>query len=96
MAIGIVATLEIKPGSNADFEAIFKELAAEVRANEPGNRFYELHKARKSETTYVVLEQYDDQAAVDAHNQSEYFKRLGGAMGPHMAGRPSIQMLDAV
>jgi quinol monooxygenase YgiN len=44
----------------------------------------------------VVLEQYDDQAAVDAHNQSEYFKRLGGAMGPHMAGRPSIQMLDAV
>ena len=96
MAIGIVATLEIKPGSNAEFEAIFTELAELVRANEPGNHFYALHRSRDSETTYVVLKQYADQAAIDIHNQSEYFKRLGAAMGPHMAGRPSIQLLDAV
>ena len=60
MAIGIVATLEIKPGSNAEFEAIFTELAELVRANEPGNHFYALHRSRDSETTYVVLEQYAD------------------------------------
>ena len=96
MAIGIVATLEIKPGSNAEFEAIFTELAELVRENEPGNHLYALHRARDSETTDVVLEQYSDQAAIDVHNQSEFFRRLGAAMGPHMAGRPSIQLLDAV
>ena len=96
MAIGIIATLEIKPGSQADFEQIFTELSAEVRANETGNHFYALHKSRTSKTTYVVLEQYADQAAVEAHNGAEYFKRLGAAMGPHMAGRPKIELLDAV
>ncbi|MDA0827867.1 MAG: putative quinol monooxygenase, partial [Proteobacteria bacterium] len=72
------------------------ELSALVRANEPGNHFYALHKSRASDTTYVVLEQYVDDAALQAHNQTEYFKRLGAAMGPHMAGRPKIEMLDAV
>ncbi|MGB1190484.1 MAG: putative quinol monooxygenase [Pseudomonadales bacterium] len=96
MAIGIVATLEIKPGSQTDFEQIFTELSAEVRANEPGNHFYALHKSRTSDTTYVVLEQYADEAALEAHNGTEYFKRLGAAMGPHMAGRPKIELLDAV
>ena len=43
MAIGIVATLEIKPGSNAEFEAIFTELAELVRANEPGNQIGRAH-----------------------------------------------------
>ncbi|MBT3644865.1 MAG: antibiotic biosynthesis monooxygenase [Gammaproteobacteria bacterium] len=96
MAIGIIATLEIKAGQQAAFEAIFLELSALVRAHEPGNHFYALHKSRASDTTYVVLEQYADDAALQAHNQTEYFKRLGGAMGPHMAGRPKIEMLDAV
>ncbi|MBL6688342.1 MAG: antibiotic biosynthesis monooxygenase [Pseudomonadales bacterium] len=96
MAIGIIATLEIKPGEQAAFERIFSELAAEVRANETGNHFYALHKSRSSDTTYVVLEQYEDAEALAAHNETDYFKRLGAAMGPHMAGRPKIEMLDAV
>ena len=96
MAIGIIAILEIKAGEQAAFEAIFLELSALVRANEPGNHFYALHKSRASDTTYVVLEQYADDAALQAHNQTEYFKRLGAAMGPQMAGRPKIEMLDAV
>ena len=96
MAIGIIATLEIKPGEQDAFEAIFRELAAEVTANETGNHFYELHKSRTSDTTYVVLEQYENEQALAAHNGTEYFKRLGAAMGPHMAGRPKIEMLDAV
>ena len=44
MAIGIIATLEIKAGQQAAFEAIFLELSALVRAHEPGNHFYALHK----------------------------------------------------
>ena len=74
MAIGIVAKLTIQEGKNKEFESIFGELQAAVNSNEPGNNFYALHKSRDSETSYVVLEQYTDQAALDAqrwlHEQS--------------------------
>ena len=45
--IGIVATLKVQEGKGPDFEAVFKELAGQVRAKEPGNIFYQLTKSRK-------------------------------------------------
>ncbi len=96
MAIGIVAKLTIQEGKNEEFEAIFKEMMADVRANEPGNNYYDLHRARSSDTTYYVMEQYVDQAAVDAHGKSDRFKELSKSLGPFMGGRPEIELLDAV
>lgn len=96
MAIGVVAKLTIQEGKNAEFEAVFTELAAAVRDNEPGNNFYALHRSRDSDTTYVVLEQYVDQAALEAHGASEHFRTIGAKMGPFMAGRPEIEYMDAV
>lgn len=96
MAIGVIARLKIQEGKNEEFEGIFKELADAVRANEPDNLFYALHRTRDDENTYVVLEQYKDQAALDAHGQSEHFKTIGAKMGGCLAGRPEIEYLDAV
>jgi len=94
--IGIVATLKVQPGKGSDFEAVFLELAAQVRANEPGNVFYQLTKSRAEPETYKVLELYKDQAALDVHGQTEYFKTIGRQMGAFMAGRPDVEYLDAV
>lgn len=96
MAIGIVARLKIQEGKNEEFEQIFSELAAAVKSNESGNNFYALHRSRDDNTSYVVLEQYEDQAALDAHGQSDHFKTIGAKMGAFMAGRPEIEYLDAV
>ncbi len=96
MAIGIVATIKIKPGTNEAFEAVAKELMAAVRAAEPGNKVYQFCKSRTEPTTYVVLELYADQAAVEAHGKSEHFRTIGAKMGPCMAVRPDVQYLDAV
>lgn len=96
MAIGVIARLKIQEGKNEEFEDIFKELADAVRANEPGNLFYALHRSRDDGNTYVVLEQYNDQAALDAHGQSDHFKNIGAKMGSCLAGRPDIEYLDAV
>ncbi len=65
MAIGVIAKLKIQEGKNSEFEGIFQELAAAVRANEAGNNFYALHKSRSDPQLYIVLEQYVDQAALD-------------------------------
>jgi quinol monooxygenase YgiN len=94
--IGIVATLKIQDGKNAEFEAAFKEAMAAVRANEPGNLFYELVKSRTDPTTYKVLEGYKDDAAIAAHRDSAHYKALGPKLGPCMAGRPEIELLDGV
>ena len=94
--IGIVATLKVQEGKGPDFEAVFLKLAAQVRANEPGNIFYQLTKSRAEPNTYKVLELYKDQDALTAHGQSEYFKAAGPKMGPCLAGRPEIEYLDGV
>lgn len=94
--IGIVAKLKIKEGKEQEFETVFKSLAEKVRANEPGNNFYELHKDRNDPQTYVVLEQYKDEEAVEAHRNSEHFKAAGPKLGPCMDGAPNVEMFDSV
>jgi quinol monooxygenase YgiN len=42
------------------------------------------------------MEQYKDQAAVDAHRGFEHFKRLGKAMGPFLASPPKVTRMDKV
>jgi quinol monooxygenase YgiN len=96
MAIGIIAKLPIQEGKNEEFEAIFKGLAEQVRANEPGNIFYELHKSRTDPQMYVVLEQYADEEAMAAHGKTDYFRASGAKMGPCMSGAPAIEIMDAV
>jgi quinol monooxygenase YgiN len=71
-------------------------LQAAVASSEPGNNFYALHKSRTDENQYIVLEQYADQAALDAHGASAHFKSIGAKMGPCLAGRPQVEYLDAL
>ena len=94
--IGIVATLKVQDGKGAEFEAIFKELAEQVRSNEAGCLMYQLTKSRADPNTYKVLELYKDQDALTHHGQTEYFRAAGPKMGPCMGGRPEIEYLDAV
>ena len=94
--IGIIATLKVQEAKASEFEGIFKELAAQVKANEPGNLCYQLTKSRTEPGTYKVLELYSDQDALTHHGQTDYFKAAGPKMGPCMAGRPDIELLDGV
>jgi quinol monooxygenase YgiN len=94
--IGVIATLTVAEGKNAEFEAIFTELAKQVRANEPGNVAYQLTKSRTNPQVYKVLELYSDQDSLTTHGQTEYFKAAGPKLGPCMGGRPEIEYLDGV
>ena len=94
--IGIIATLKVQDGKGPEFEGVFKGLAEQVKANEPGNLCYQLTKSRADPNTYKVLELYADQDALTHHGQTDYFRAAGAKMGPCLAGRPDIEMLDAV
>jgi quinol monooxygenase YgiN len=90
--LAIVATLKIKPGTEAEFEAVALALVAAVNADEPGCALYTLSRSATPET-YVFMERYVDQAALDGHRVTAHYKELGAKMGPFMAGRPEVQRL---
>ena len=95
--LGVVATLKVKAGMEREFEAVAKELVAKVNANEPGCRLYALHRLDGADTpTYVLMERYVDQAAVEAHRATDYFKALGRKMGEFMDGRAEAVRLREV
>lgn len=93
--LAVVATLKVKPGSEAEFESVAQEMVAAVKANEPGCVLYILTRSAEPQT-YVILERYVDQAANDAHVASAHFREIGPRMGPFMAGRPEILRLTEV
>ncbi len=93
--LGVVATLKVKAGMDKEFEAVAKELVAKVNAGEPGCKLYALHHG-EAPNTYVFMERYVDQAAVEAHRATEHFKTLGRKMGEFMDGRPEVLRLREV
>ena len=96
MTIGVIATLTVQEGKNAEFEVAFTELVAQVNANESGCNFYQIHRSRTDPQVYKVLEQYIDQASFDAHGKSEYFREIGKRLGPCMAAAPDIELVDGL
>ena len=93
--IGVIATLTIKPGTNKEFEETMGKLAAEVRAKEPGNKLYVLHKTDDA-NVYVMLERYENQQALEAHRGMPHFKELGRKLGDYLAGRPEVKVMQEV
>jgi len=90
-----VVKIKIKPGQNEAFEKIFRETQAGVRANEPGNLYYDLYRDTDPQT-YVVLEHYKDAAAVDAHGKSPHVQKMIAALREMLDGRPEAQRLVLV
>jgi len=96
MAIGVSAKLKVQTGKNAEFETIFKQLVAAVNANEDGCLFYALHQSREDSQTYIVLEQYTDQAALEAHGKTDHYRKFGKELAACMAAAPQLELMDSI
>ena len=90
--LAIIARIKVKPGMEGEFEAVASELVARVNAGEPGCKLYTLCRGEAPET-YVFLERYDDEAALEAHRASAHYQEFGRRMAQFMAGKPEIQRL---
>ncbi len=94
--IGVIAVIRAKEGREAEFEQVFAQLTAKVKAHEPGAQMYQLTRSRAEPRTYKVLEVYADQAAFNAHGASDHYKEGGRAMRELVEGRPDVELLDTV
>lgn len=95
MTRSIVAKIRVKEGEQAGFEAAAGKLVAAVNANEAGCTLYTLNKG-DDPLTYVFMERYENQAAVEAHRASDHFKQYGREMGAFMDGAPEVMRMDQI
>jgi quinol monooxygenase YgiN len=96
MAIGVTATLKVQEGKNEKFVEIFKQLTDAVKANENGCLFYACHQSRDDAQVYIVLEQYSDETALQAHSKTEYYHRLGNELASTLSAAPAIVVMDSI
>ncbi len=70
----IVAYLTAKPGMEAEFQKQMTAQAQRCLANEPGCLQFDVVQDPKNPARLVMLEVYQDDAAIKAHQESQHFK----------------------
>ena len=71
--ICVAVTYVIKSGHESEAVDLFAKLTPPTRA-EPGCRMYQAHRSLADPRRFFLYEQYDDQAALDAHRAAPHFE----------------------
>ena len=72
--ICLAVTFVVKAGHEDEAVALFAKLTEATRT-EPGCRMYLAHRSTVDPCRFFLYEQYDDQAALDAHRAAPHFER---------------------
>ena len=68
----LVVNYRVKPGTEELAKEYIRKMQQHTR-KEPGCRFYVGHQSLEDQRLFCFYEQYDDQAALDAHRAAPYF-----------------------
>jgi quinol monooxygenase YgiN len=71
-----VFPITLKPGKQAEVEAIVKEFAPKGPAQEPGTLSFRVYRDPSRPDYLLFVEHFADQAAYDAHTGSDAYKEL--------------------
>lgn len=83
----VAVTYVIKSGHEDEAIGYFRSLTEYTRA-EPGCRMYVAHRSTTDPRKFFLYEQYDDQAALDAHRAAPHFEKYGkGGLFPIIESR---------
>jgi quinol monooxygenase YgiN len=89
----IVAKLSVKPEMIKDFVAAAGEMI-EKSNKESGCSFYQLYQDPYDNTRFVFVEEYVNQAAVDAHFATDYFKAFGPKISNLVTAPAEIKIIS--
>ena len=70
----VVATWVAKEGEEEAVERILRTISAESE-KEPACHEFTVYRSKSDPRHYMLYERYDDEAAFQAHRESEHFKR---------------------
>lgn len=87
---------EIAPGRQAEFERATAFHANNVRTRDPSYSLYSLTKVRDSETSYILMQQFESWETQLAHQSYDYVLAAMPAMSACLAGPPEIDWLEVI
>ena len=91
----LTAMVKAQKGKEKKVEEILRGMVPNVQ-NEKGTLKYILHRSRKDPTEFMFYEEYVDQAALDLHGGTSYFKDLGKNLNGLLDGAPKELFYEVV
>ncbi len=95
MSIVVIATLYPAADHLAETETLLRELVDRTRT-EPGNLRYDLARSQDTPTTFTIFEVYRDEAALEAHRNSEHYLAYRARFAGLMRQAPDLLILDGI
>jgi quinol monooxygenase YgiN len=86
--ISLIVKMTIKPEFEEEFLAESRILEAKIHETEPGTVLHALAKHPSEPHTYIVIERYANQEALDAHGKTPHMQRVW-PMIPKWLAKPS-------
>ncbi len=90
--INVVAILVAKPGSETIVSDALQALVEPTRA-EPGCVSYDLYMSKVDPQTFITIEMWDNEAALDTHMGTPHIAKALMIAGEHLAVPPQIHPL---
>jgi quinol monooxygenase YgiN len=81
----------VKAGHEQEFERIISIVVPKVR-EEPGNHTYIFHRSTQDPRVFMLYEEYDDQAALEAHRA--HLREMGIDLRALLDGPPIVEFYE--
>jgi quinol monooxygenase YgiN len=95
-SVAIVASFFPKPSHEKQVEEVLRDIVSATRT-EPGNRRYELYAGNGAPpATFVLLETYKDQSALETHRGTNHYKTFEVRISNLLSQPVKVQVLRAV
>jgi quinol monooxygenase YgiN len=95
MTVSIVVTFQVDPLKHEAFEAVMARVRPAMM-EDPGCLRYDLQRAGKDSSTYVLLEAYSDRESLKRHTESEAFRGLEAQLRDVLTAAPEMNVLRPV
>lgn len=92
--IALTAHMTAKEGKEADLERVLGALAEKVLANESGCKMYQLTRSKADPRSYLVIERYEDDAALAYHSNTDHFKAAIPEIMACLEAPPQIALFE--
>ncbi|MBB6122735.1 antibiotic biosynthesis monooxygenase family protein [Sphingobium subterraneum] len=89
-----IATVEIKPGTEQEFEAAVEKASA--ISGVPGNYGVQLHRSIQNPTRYRVMSRWESVAHHHAFRDSPQAQEYFALVGPFLMGTPEVEHTETV
>ncbi|WP_178130289.1 putative quinol monooxygenase [Reyranella sp. CPCC 100927] len=75
-SLALAVTWEARPGEADAVADILRRMASAVRSKEPNVLRFEPHRSPSNDHVFFLYELFTDEAAFEAHQQTDHFKSL--------------------